>query len=174
MELIMLMPTPSRGIVVLLFATSLQAAPNGILQGQEFGTPADSTAILEAIANWERGWEINDVALASRDYSDDADWTNAFGTREIGRDRIRAMLQTVFQMPAVTAGTTRYEYHDVRFLSANVAIVRSRAIRTGQQLADGTAEVRRINHLRVFRNANDRWQIVSHLISDERTPGQAR
>jgi uncharacterized protein (TIGR02246 family) len=129
---------------------------------------------LEAIANWDRGWEIYDAALASNDYSDDADWTNAFGMRVIGRDGIRAVLENVFRLPAVTAGSTQYEYHDIRFLSATIAMVRSRAIRTGQQLADGTAEVRRINHLRVFQKGNDRWQIVSHLISDERTPGQAR
>jgi uncharacterized protein (TIGR02246 family) len=161
-------------VVSLCFGAALLAAPCGVLHAQASATGADSTAVLAAIANWERGWEAYDATLASRDYSDDADWTNAFGMRQEGRDSIRALLQTVFQVPAVNAGSTRYEFHDLRFLSANVAMVRSRATRTGQELADGTAEVRRINHLRVFRKANDRWQIVSHLISDERTPGQAR
>ncbi len=144
------------------------------MHAQAIGTRADSAAVLAAIANWERGWQTYNVALTSRDYSEDADWTNAFGMRVLGRDSIRALLQAVFQIPTVTAGSTRYEYHVVRFLSENVAMVRSRAIRTGQQLADGTPELRRINHLRVFREISGRWQIVSHLISDERTPGLAR
>jgi uncharacterized protein (TIGR02246 family) len=170
------MPTlmPRHRGLALLFAAALLAAPGGVLLGQAIGTRADSTAVLAAIENWERGWEDYDATLASRDYSADADWTNAFGMREVGRDSIRALLQRVFGVPAVNAGSTRYEYHDVRFLSENVAIVRSRAIRTGQELADGTAEVRRINHLRAFRKASGRWLIVSHLISDERTPGHAR
>lgn len=60
-------------------------------------------------------------------------------------------------MPTVMAGDTDYEYHDLRFLNPGTALLRSRAIRTG---------------LRVFVQRHGRWQIVSHLIADERTPGQ--
>lgn len=142
--------------------------------GQERPAAADSAAILSAIANWERGWEVYDPELVSRDYSEDADWTNAFGMRRIGRQSIRAALTEVFRMPAVTAGRTEYEYHDLRFPTPDVALLRSRAIREGQLLADGSSEPRRINHLRVFVKRYGRWEIISHLIGDERTPGQPR
>lgn len=77
-------------------------------------------------------------------------------------------------MSAVTAGKTRHEFHDLRFLSPDIALLRSRAIREGQLLADGTAQVRRIGHLRVFMRQGGERLIVSHLIADERTPGRPR
>lgn len=138
-------------------------------------TTADSSAIFGAIANWERAWELHDAALAAQDYTDDADWTNAFGMRRIGRDSIQALLEEVLDLPFVMAGTTEYEYHDLRFLGSDVALLRSRSIRAGQQLPDGTVqEDRRINHLRVFVKRGERWAITSHLIGDERTPGRSR
>lgn len=157
------------GITIVAQVTLCQNA-----SAQGFGTPADSSAIMAAVERWERGWEVYDPELAARDYSDDADWTNAFGMRRIGRDSIQSLLTEVFGVSAVTAGTTRYEYHDLDFLSPDIALLRSRAIREGQQLADGTAPVRRIGHLRVFRKRAGEWLIVSHLIADERTPGQPR
>lgn len=104
---------------------------------------------MTAMANWEQGWDVYDAELASRDYADDADWTNAFGMRAIGRDSIQGVLRRVFEMRAVTAGTTDYEYHDLRFLTPDAALLRSRAIREGQLLADGSSPPRHINHLRV-------------------------
>lgn len=139
------------------------------------GSKADSAAIMATIANWERAWEIRDPVLAARDYAEDVDWTNAFGMRQIGRDSLQARLAEIFELPFVMAGHTEYEYHDLRFLGPGVALIRSRSIRSGQQLPGGRVqEPRRINHLRVFVKRDGRWVIVSHLIGDERTPGQPR
>ena len=135
----------------------------------------DRAEILQAVERWEEAWKSKDAALASQDYSDDADWTNAFGMRRIGRAKIRETLEEVFALPFVMAGSTEYEYHDLTLIQPSTVLLRSRAIRTGQQLADGTTErPRRTNHLRVFQQRGERWQIVSHLISDERTPGRPR
>ena len=138
------------------------------------GSASDTAAIMQTIENWERGWQVLDAALTAQDYSADADWTNAFGMRRIGRDSIQALLAEVYRIPQVTAGVTRYEMHELRFLAPGVATLRSRAVREGQQLADGTPETRHINHLRVFARRGGEWQIVSHLIGDARTPGDAR
>ena len=154
---------------ILLLCAPLAAGAQGRLTGP------DSTEIVAAVQNWERAWAIRDAELASRDYTTDADWTNAFGMRRIGREEIHALLSDVFKLPFVMAGDTDYEYHDLRALSNDVALLRSRAIRTGQQLPDGTVEEpRRTNHLRVFVRSGDGWAISSHLIGDERTPGQVR
>jgi uncharacterized protein (TIGR02246 family) len=170
-----LLKSDTSRVALLLLGIIVGHGTDGeVLSAQVHGSSTDSMTIMQAVANWERGWEIYDAELASRDYSDSADWTNAFGMRRIGRDSIHATLAAVFTISAVTAGVTQYEYHDLRFLSDTVALLRSRAIREGQQLADGTAEVRRINHLRVFARPAGQWKIVSHLIGDERTPGQAR
>ncbi|MGE0555230.1 MAG: SgcJ/EcaC family oxidoreductase [Gemmatimonadales bacterium] len=145
------------------------------LHAQADQRAADSASIVGVVANWERAWTELDATLAAQDYAADADWTNAFGMRRIGRDSIEALLTTVFQLPFVVAGSTEYEYHDLRFLAEDVAVLRSRAIRTGQELPDGTVEEpRRINHLRVLVRREGRWQIASHLIGDERTPGNRR
>ena len=157
-----------------LVALAALLAPLPVL-AQGGGTPADSASIFAALENWEVAWESHEPALAAQDYSDDADWTNAFGMRRIGRPAVEALLEEVFTLPFVMAGRTNYEYHDLRFLGSGVAILRSRALREGQQLPDGTVEeTRRTNHLRVFEKRGETWLIVSHLIGDERTPGQPR
>lgn len=136
---------------------------------------ADSAAVFAAMDRWEEGWRTRDAAMASRDYSADADWTNAFGMRRLGRAAIHQVLREVFELPFVMAGDTEYEYHDMMPLGSNVILLRSRAIRTGQQLPDGTVEEpRRTNHLRVFEGQSGTWLIVGHLIGDERTPGEPR
>ena len=158
----------------LLVAILLVGGP-ATAGAQATPTAADSAEILGAITNWDRAWEVQDVALAAQDYSDDADWTNAFGMRRIGRDSIRSLLEEVFDLPFVMAGNTEYEYHDLRFVGSGVALLRSRAIRAGQQLPDGTVqEDRRINHLRVFERRDGHWSLISPLIGDERTPGRPR
>lgn len=136
---------------------------------------ADSIALFSAMERWEEGWRVEDPALASQDYSDDADWTNAFGMRRIGRTAIHELLTEVFDLPFVMAGDTEYEFHDMMPLGSDVILLRSRAIRVGQELPDGTVEEpRRTGHLRVFQRRGNEWLIVSHLIGDERTPGQPR
>jgi len=156
-------------LALLVSQASLVTAQPGEL------ADADRSQIMQAIQRWEQAWEDKDADLAARDYSDDADWTNAFGMRRIGRERIEELLSEVFELPFVMAGTTTYEYHDFTTIERATVLVRSRAIRAGQQLPDGTTErPRRTNHLRVFSKSGERWAIVSHLISDERTPGRPR
>ena len=153
--------------VLLAFFVLLGVLPLDA-QGQ---SAADSAAIMQAIANWERAWEVRDPQLAARDYAEDADWTNAFGHRRIGRQQIEAILDTVFNRPFVMAGTTEYLMHDLRFLGPEVALLRSKAERTGQEEPTGEPlGVREINHLRVFQRHDGTWVIVSHLIADQRIP----
>ena len=59
------------GAMLALFAPAAAAQP--------VAAPGDSAAIMAAIDHWERAWESHDARLASADYSDDADWTNALG-----------------------------------------------------------------------------------------------
>lgn len=155
-------------VTACLLGVSQSAAQQSISAG-------DSLAILSAVERWEEGWRTHDPALAAQDYSDDADWTNAFGMRRGGRAEIRELLQEIFALGFVMAGVTDYEYHDFQVLTPDVVLLRSRAIRTGQQLPDGTVEQPRLtNHLRTFQRRQGEWLIVSHLIGDERTPGQPR
>lgn len=157
-------------IALVLLASG--AAP---AQSQSVLSSADSAQILEAMENWEEGWRERNAELAACDYAEDADWTNAFGMRRIGRAQIQSLLEYGFGLDFVMAGETEYQYHDLRLVGEGVALLRSRSIRTGQQFSDGTIMApRRVNHLRVFVKRDGRWLITSHLIGDERTPGEPR
>ena len=135
-------------------------------------TEADTQAITAAIERWNEGWRTKDAKLAASAYSDDADWTNAFGFHERGREAITSHLHQVFKLPYVMAATSRIAGQEIRFLSDDVAIVRTRVERTGQATPDGRPlGPRSTHHLRVFAKHGDQWVIVSHLISDARDVG---
>ena len=149
---------------LFLTITLLIASPSAFAQTDE-----DRVAIEGALANWLAGWDDKNVELAVKDYSADADFTNAFGMTRRGQDDIRALLEQVFSFGFVMAGDTVYPPPEVRFLMSDVALVRTSAERTGQMTAEGESlGVRRTTHLRVFEKRDGRWLIVSHLISDAR------
>lgn len=128
---------------------------------------SDRDAVLATLESWNAGWAKRDAALAVQDYAPDADWTNAFGDRFQGREALREGLEFIFSLDFVMAGDSGgNEYQDVRFLSDDIALVRSKLTRKGQQFSDGTVRPdRHINHLRVLEKRDGKWLIVSHMIS---------
>ncbi len=128
---------------------------------------ADSAAVLQTLDSWNRGWAEANAALAVEAYAEDADWTNAFGTRFQGRDALEEGLEFIFGLSFVMAGDSGgNEFTDVTFLTPDVALLRSKLVRTGQRTSSGeTMPDRHIHHLRVLQRRNGEWQIVSHLIS---------
>jgi uncharacterized protein (TIGR02246 family) len=126
----------------------------------------DEQTIRAAIDNWNKGWAERNAALAIQDYADNTDWTNAFGARVKSKSELKELLDTIFSMDFVMAGKQNYVENNIRFLSTDIALVRSKNIRKGQQWSDGSQmDDRHINHLRVFQKENDDWKIVSHMIS---------
>ena len=128
---------------------------------------ADKEAILQTFDSWNRGWSDADAALAVQDYAEDTDWTNAFGDRIQGKAALREKLAYIFGLGFAMAGDSAgNEYTDIEFLSADIAMVRSKLVRSGQQTSSGDVMPdRHINHLRVYQMRDGRWLIVSHLIS---------
>lgn len=133
-------------------------------------TEADKKEILRTFDSWDQGWAQRDVDLAVQDYADDTDWTNAFGDRFQGKQALRDGLEFVFGLDFVMSGDSAGNaFEDVTFLGPDVAMVRSQLVRSGQETSTGEAMPdRHINHLRVFQKRDERWLIVSHLISDAR------
>ena len=67
-----------RSIFLLLISLALfPSAQSGEL------AETDRSQIMQAVHRWEKAWADKDPVLAAQDYSDDADWTNAFGMRQI-------------------------------------------------------------------------------------------
>jgi len=130
-------------------------------------TTADSTAVLRTLDSWNRGWTEANAALAVQAYAEDVDWTNAFGGRFQGRDALKKGLEFIFGLDFVMAGDSGgNEFTDLTFLTPDVALLRSKLVRAGQQTSTGeTMPDRHIHHLRVLQRREGVWQIVSHLIS---------
>lgn len=152
---------------VLMAALVLTFAFSGLAQAQ---SDADREAVLKTLDSWNMGWAKRDAELAVQSYSEDTDWTNAFGDRFEGREALQKGLEFIFSLDFVMAGdSAKNEYKDVTFLSPDIALIRSKLVRTGQQMSDGTPMPdRHIHHLRVVHRMDGQWQIVSHLISQAR------
>ena len=128
---------------------------------------ADRDAILKTFESWEQGWAQADASVAVKDYAEDTDWTNAFGDRFQGREALKDGLEFIFSLGFVMAGNSAgNEYADIEFLSPDIAMVRSKLVRSGQERSTGEKMPdRHINHLRVYQKRDGRWLIVSHMIS---------
>lgn len=130
-------------------------------------TAADTAAVLQTLDSWNRGWAEKDVDLAIEAYSDDCDWTNAFGDRFQGKAALKKGLAFIFSLDFVMAGNSGgNEFRDVTFLASDIALIRSKLVRVGQLKSSGEKMPdRHINHLRVLNLRDGKWQIVSHMIS---------
>ena len=123
------------------------------------------------IENWNQGWVKKDAKLATRDYTDDADWTNAFGMKKKGRAEIEKFLNEVFSLPFVMGGQSKTVEQTVRTIRTDVALVITRVERVGQRTpTGGDLGTRQTSHLRVLVKVGNEWKIISHLISDARDP----
>jgi len=129
-------------------------------------TEKESTEILKTIDHWNEGWDLKDVDVAIQDYSENTDWTNAFGDRMQSKTELRELLTEIFSMDFVMTGVDNYVNDDVQFLTDDIALLRSTNIRTGQKWSDGSImNDRYIHHLRVYEKINNQWKITSHMIS---------
>jgi uncharacterized protein (TIGR02246 family) len=93
------------------------------------GETSERAAVEAVIETWNEGWLTKDPQLAAQAYSADADWINAFGMHERGRDAIAKRLKEVFALSFVMGAQSRFTGQEVRFIAPAVAVVitRSRA-----------------------------------------------
>ena len=113
------------------FESIIAAAPLVLLAScATTNTQQSEEAVLATLESWNQGWAQRDAELAVRDYADDADWTNAFGDRFQGKDELQDGLTFIFSLDFVMAGESEEsEILDVRFLSPDVALIRSKLTR---------------------------------------------
>lgn len=151
-------------LLVLLIGNALGCTSR--IEQPEIAKKIASEKIVRTVDNWNEGWDTKDVELAIADYSEDTDWTNAFGDRMQSKSELRELLTEIFAMDFVMEGTDNYQNGDVQFLTDDIALLRSTNIRTGQKWSDGTfMNDRYIHHLRVYQKINDEWKITDHMIS---------
>ncbi len=151
-------------ITVFFFLLSLSLSSYGQVVSQ-----SDSISIVSKIDDWNKAWKIKDNVLAAKWYSNDAEFTNAFGFNRIGREAIQEYLGGVFKMNFVMAGESVQTSLKLKPISDNVILATSTISRTGQKMSDESElGPRRTTHHRLFKKNRD-WQIVGHLISDARS-----
>lgn len=137
--------------------------------GQELFVAKDSIQISSMIKDWDDAWNLKDYVLASKWYSPDARFTNAFGDKRTGQKQVQSLLKEVFSLPFVMSGKSETTEHQYQILNSNTVIVHTAVTRLGQKMPDGTAMPnRQTTHIRIFGKDNDAWMIKAHLISDAR------
>ena len=127
---------------------------------------AAKAQINTTIAEWDHAWETKNVEQAIKYYSEDIDWTNAFGARVQSKEELQELLETIFGLDFVMAGENDYGENEITFLNDSIATARSLNIRKNQRWPDGSKmDDRHINHLRLYKNIDGEWLIVHHMIS---------
>lgn len=129
----------------------------------------DSLQIQSIIEDWNKAWNLKDYVLASKWYSTDARFTNAFGDKRNGQKEVEALLKEVFSLPFVMAGHSETSEQRYQVISGTTVIVHTSVIRKGQKMPDGSVlSDRQTTHMRVFQKSTGKWEINAHLISDAR------
>jgi uncharacterized protein (TIGR02246 family) len=136
----------------------------------EAGRPEDQQAVGEAMMRLANAFRTLDPRGLEALYSEDADWTNAFGTTKHGAAEIVAYLTQLFADPHFAAGKPLGPPQaSMRFVTDDVAVVKTYIEREGQQTSDGAQlPVRRNHSLKVFRREVGGWRIVSDIYMDAR------
>lgn len=129
-------------------------------------TENDKKEIEQIIESQSKGWATKNLDLSLQDVDDNIDWTNAFGDRMKNREELKALLTHIYSLDFVMKGTSENQYNDINFLSPEIAVAHSKTVVKGQEWGDGTKmEDRHNHHLRVLQKKDNRWKVISHLIS---------
>ena len=129
----------------------------------------DEQAITDVISHWDQGWKTFDAELAARDYSVDADWTNAFGHGAKGKAAILEYLSKIYQSPSMRSRKSTPSQTTLRFVRPDIAVASSYREMVGQKTQSGALyPTRKTRDLRVLVRDKGQWAIVSHLIMDEK------
>jgi uncharacterized protein (TIGR02246 family) len=137
----------------------------------ESGTKTEEGAVGETLMRLGKGFATCDAAGFADIYAEDADWTNAFGTRCHGRQEIIAYLEKLFADSRFGAGRLVGKPEaSIRFAGdGKVAIAHTYAEREGQQTVEGgELPVRRNHSLKVLEKRGGHWLIVSEIYMDAR------
>ena len=156
-------------LLVISPAFLMAAAP------QNTATPAqdkDRAAVEAAVQNYMDVWNRHDAHAVAMTYTDDTDFTNAFGTLTHGRAAMEAtfgpMLAGVYSETHQTG-----QVRSVRFLAPGVAEVDVDWEMTGAKNRDGSARPTRkgLHSLVMTKQSDGKWLIaVMHVNEFTSTP----
>jgi uncharacterized protein (TIGR02246 family) len=138
-----------------------------------FGEPPseqDAQAISSLMRRFGQARSANDAKGAAAAFSDDAEWTNAFGDVVRGSANLEKFLAWLFagDEPGTTQGeSTSYKPLSIRYLGDDVAILHGMTQSTRGPARSGEGP-RRVHLTWVVAKDNDEWRIVHQMIADAR------
>jgi uncharacterized protein (TIGR02246 family) len=103
------------------------------------------------------------------DYADDADWMNAYGSKQRGAANIVAGMARLFTTSDVKERRTTWHEPRIRFIRADVAIVYADYETVGQKTRDGKEVPQRNTHSTwIMAKEKGKWEIASQVIMDNK------
>ena len=153
-----------------MFAFALVFVAGMSLQQSSGAAGPEDAAVTAVFERTGAGSDDFDAELVSRNYADDADWTNAFGVRRKGSTQIRAYLSELFGRPQFRSrAPSGPATVSIKFVRPEVAVVRSFRVVAGQRGPNNEELLpRRIHRQLVMTKERGAWVIVSELVMDER------
>lgn len=135
------------------------------------GSPEDQQAVGEVLMRLAGAFRSLDATEVEDLYTDDADWTNAFGTSKKGAAEIADYLTRLFADEHFGAGKpVGPPEASMRFVADDICVVKTYVEREGQEdSSGGTLAVRRNHSLKVLRREAGGWRIVSEIYMDARS-----
>lgn len=128
---------------------------------------ADEDAIRAVLARFEQAFAQRSGELYAVSFTEDADWENAFGGREKGREAIERRLTGVYTMYL----EAEREDQDPRivFITDRVAVADRVSVYRGQVGTEGQPlPPRRVRNTYVLRKIDGTWQVALYRGADLR------
>lgn len=138
-------------------------------------TVKDSTQTKEevrmVIAAERKAWAARNAEEATKNYTDDIYWINAFGIVKRGKDESQNFITKIFKKASFLAGKPDKEdvVSDIRLLSNDIAWAHSYGESSGQLTDSGQLMAKRKTHIfYILSKVNNNWLIKFFQVMDEK------
>ena len=134
----------------------------------------DEKAIREVLGQFELAFEKRDATIYAMNFSEDADWENAFGSREKGSENIKNRISGVYKM--FQQANQIIKEIRIRFISSDVAVADVDREIAGQVSEGGDKKLpsRKVRTTHILRKEKGKWKVVVFRVADLRNPQEVQ
>ena len=134
----------------------------------------DEQAIREVLANFEKAFEKRNAKIYAANFTEDAEWENAFGNREKGRDNIEKRIGGVYQM--FQQANQKIKETRIHFITSDVAVADVDREILGQVSEGGDRKLppRNVRTTHVLKKENGKWLVIVFRVADLRNPQEIK
>ena len=134
----------------------------------------EEEAIRQVLAQFEQAFEKRDARIYAMSFVEDADWENAFGSREKGRANIEKRLTGVYKM--FQQARQQIVELRIRFITSDVAVADVDREIVGSVSAGGDKNLpaRKVRTTHVFKRKKGIWRVMVFRVADLRNPQEVQ